>query len=445
MTHAPTVVGYGEHMGRLVGTALPHQYKFIMTDAKYPALVSGLGAGKTEALVYRTLKFLTEIPNARIGIYEPTVDLIKRIIYPRFEDIFANSGLRYKLNKSDGVMEVWMPHGKAEIIFRSMDNYSRIIGYEVHHSILDEIDTLPKDKAMEVWVRVLARNRKSFQDPHSTTKKRGKNTVGITTTPEGFNFVYNLWVKEQRNNPEYELIRGRTMDNYHLPEDYVSSLRATYPPQLIDAYLEGKFVNLAGNTVYSGFDRVESASPFTINDWRPSDTLHIGMDFNVGRMSAVVGMKADGKRLHIVDEFHNLMDTPAMIEAIKARYPNRTIVVYPDASGRSRKSTDASKSDIRLLRDAGFRINAPKKNPPVRERVLSMNTMFLNSEGERHLFVNVDECPNFVEALEKQVYDDNGLPIKDGTEDINDGCGYLVNRVFGLARPMTSIGRMKVV
>ena len=423
--------------------ALPHQYKFLNSKAKYPALVSGLGAGKTEALVYRTLKLMTEIPNLRIGIYEPTVDLLKRIIYPRFEDIFANSGLQYKLNKSDGIMQVWLNGQIAEIIFRSMENPTRIIGYEVHHSILDEIDTLSKEKAMDVWVRVLARNRKAFTDHR--TGKRGMNTVGITTTPEGFNFVYNMWVKDHADNPEYELIRGRTADNHHLPADYVSSLRATYPPQLIAAYLEGQFVNMAGQTVYSGFNRTTSNTELTIDDWDKSATLHIGMDFNVGRMGAVVGMKGDvdSKNLYLVDEFHNLLDTPTMIEAIRARYPTRSIIIYPDASGGSRKSVDASKSDIRLLRDAGFRINAPRKNPPVRERVLSMNTMFLNGEGERHLFVNVRKMPEFTEAVEKQVYDSNGVPIKDGQEDILDGCGYLVNRIHGLARAQTVIGRMR--
>lgn len=434
--------------GKFIGKALPHQYKFINSNAKFPALVSGLGAGKTEALVYRTLKFLTIIPKARIGIYEPTVDLLKRIIYPRFEDIFANSGIPFKLNKSDSLMQIWMPNGICEIIFRSMDNYTRIIGYETHHAILDEIDTLPKDKAMEVWVRTLARNRKKFINLDGS---RGINSVGITTTPEGFNFVYTMWMKTHANNPDYELIRGKTTDNHHLPPDYVATLRATYPPQLIDAYINGEFVNLSGQTVYSGFCRHKNNTNLTIVDWLVSDTLHIGMDFNVGRMSAVVSLKAridDGtetKRLYIVDEFHNLMDTPTMIEAIKARYPDRIIVIYPDASGGSRKSVDASKSDIKLLKDAGFRVNAPKKNPPVRERVLSMNTLFLNSEGERNLFVNVNKCPNFVEALEKQVYDDNGIPIKDGKEDINDGAGYLVNRVFGLARPTANIGKMRVI
>ena len=401
-------------------------------------------SGKTEALVYRTLTFLTHIPKAKIGIYEPTVDLIKRIIYPRFEDIFENSGIIFKLNKSDGIMQVWMPNGVCEIIFRSMDNYSRIIGYETHHAILDEIDTIPKEKAMEVWVRVLARNRKRFK---SQSGENGKNTVGITTTPEGFNFVYSMWVKKHADNPDYELIKGRTTDNHHLPEDYVATLYATYPPQLIDAYINGEFVNLKGMTVYSGFNRIKSNTNLTMYDFKESDTIHIGMDFNIGRMSAVIAMKGDNesKNIYIVDEFHNLMDTPEMILAISNKYQGRTIVIYPDASGRSRKSVDASKSDIRLLRDAGFRINAPKKNPPVRERTLSMNTMFLNSEGDRYLFVNVSKCPNLTEALEKQVYDDNGIPIKDGKEDINDACGYLINRINGLARPQVSIGKMKLI
>ena len=430
---------------------LLHQYNFVHSTAKYTALVAGLGSGKTEALVYKTLKFLTMIPNARIGIYEPTVDLLKRIIYPRFEDIFATSGIKFKLNKSDGIMTIWLPSGKAEIIFRSMDNYTRIIGYETHHAILDEIDTLPKDKAFEVWIRVLARNRKKFIDPY--TQKEGMNTVGITTTPEGFNFVYELWVKQHKNNPEYELIRGKTADNFFLPADYIDSLKRTYPPQLIRAYLNGEFVNLVGNTVYDGFTRREdipnNLTELTINDWEQSTSIHIGMDFNVGRMSAVTAMKKEDpslnlRQLYAVGEFHNLIDTPAMIKAIQRRHPNRTIYIYPDASGRSRKSMDASKSDISLLKAAGFRIVAPRKNPPVRERVLSMNTLFLDSNGERNFFVNATTCPNFIEALEKQVYNSKGDPEKDGKEDINDAAGYLVNKVFGLAKPTARIGRMSM-
>ena len=136
--------------------ALLHQYKFVTSQAKFPALVSGLGAGKTEALVMRVLKFVFDVPNARIGVYAPTVDLLKRIHYPRFEEVLQQLNITHKLNRSDGILSIWIQgHGKAEIIFRSMDNYARIIGYEVMASVLDEIDVLPTNKAMEVWIRVL--------------------------------------------------------------------------------------------------------------------------------------------------------------------------------------------------------------------------------------------------------------------------------------------------
>ncbi len=428
-------------MGKLVGKALPHQYKFLMSKAKYPALVSGLGAGKTEALVYRVLKFLTEIPKARIAIYEPTVDLIRQILHVRLEDIFQNSGILYKLNKSENIMQIWMPQGKCEIVFRSMDNYTRIIGYEVHHSILDEIDTIPKAKASAVWVRVLARNRKKFLNPDGT---KGINTVGICTTPEGKAFVYDMWMKKHADNPEYELIRGRTVDNHHLPDDYVDSLRRTYPPQLIEAYLEGQFVNLVGNTVYDSYDRDENDTNVVLSDYPESQMVNIGLDFNVSRMAATIIMKNIDGQAFVVDEIHHVMDTPAMIEIIKAKFGNRPITIFPDASGRSKKSVDASKSDIRLLRDAGFRINAPKKNPPVRERVVSVQAMFCNAEGERNLFVNQKKCPHLVEQLEFQAYDDNSVPIKDGSEDILDALGYAINRLWGLAKPRAGVARMRM-
>ena len=35
------------------------------------------------------------------------------------------------------------------------------------------------------------------------------------------------------NNPKYELIRAKSEDNYHLPADYIATLRESYPPQLL--------------------------------------------------------------------------------------------------------------------------------------------------------------------------------------------------------------------
>jgi hypothetical protein len=52
-----------------------------------------------------------------------------------------------------------------------------------------------------------------------------------------------------------------------------------------------------------------------------------------------------------------------MIAAIKSRYEGHAILVYPDASGGSRKSQNASESDIALLRAARFTVLVQSEQP----------------------------------------------------------------------------------
>jgi len=125
------------------------------------------------------------------------------------------------------------------ILFRTMEDPDRLVGYEVGHSLLDELDTLPMAKAETVWQRALARNR--LRLPGGRV-----NTMAVGTTPEGFRFVYERWGRDPLTSAAqgYALYRGRTVDNLHLPADYVDNLRAIYPANLLEAYLNGEFVNL---------------------------------------------------------------------------------------------------------------------------------------------------------------------------------------------------------
>lgn len=423
--------------GVLQREVLKHQLAIINSKSTYPALVCGFGAGKSESLVMKALKQLFEIPNAYIAIYEPTVDLIKKIMYTRFEEILGNTGLMYKLNKSEGILTV---ENVGTIIFRSLENPSRIIGYEVHHSHCDELDTLPEDKAEEAWMKIISRNRKRI--PNGS-----KNTVSVYTTPEGYRFVYKRWYKQRNENinqkgfSDYELIQGSTYDNPFLPEDYISNLESSYPPELIKAYLNGQFVNLESGQVYIDFDMEKNHTNAMLTS--ENEPVYIGLDFNVGHMSAVC-MVVRGKDIFIVDEICDKRDTPSMALEIRTRYDGRLITVFPDASGNSRKTVDASKSDISLLREAGFTINAPMKNPPVRDRIVTVNTLFCNSKGERRLKVNTNICKNLTDNLNEQAYDDNGNPRKSNNVDhMLDALGYVCHRKFAVARPTGVTTRMR--
>jgi Terminase large subunit, T4likevirus-type, N-terminal/Terminase RNaseH-like domain len=387
------------------------QDDFVHADEQFPAMVAGFGAGKSHAAIWRALRMKLSYPKQDVAYYLPTYDLVTRMAMPRFEEQIERLCLPFKTNKNDSLITIG---GFGSIIMRTMDNPARIVAYEVADSLVDELDTLPTDKARDVWNKVISRNRQKKPDG-------SLNTVGVATTPEGFRFVYDRWKKNPANG--YRLIKASTMSNAaNLPDGYIDSLRNSYPTNLLAAYIDGEFVNLTAGSIYPEFDRLLNASAETI---QTSEPLHIGIDFNVGKMSGAVLVMRDGQP-HAVDELTGILDTPAMISAIKSRYPGHAIFVYPDASGNSRKSNNASESDIALLRAAKFTVLVAPSNPRVKDRILAMNQM-IHNEGERRFKVNVDKCPMLVECLEKQAYDKNGEPDKTtGLDHMNDAAGYLI-------------------
>ena len=397
------------------------QFNYMTTKAKYPALVAGFGSGKTEAAVKRAIFGKLANPKTDRGFYAPTYDLIRMIAFPRFEAALEELGVAYRLYKSP--LNYIHIEGYGRIYFRSMDAPHRIIGYEHADADVDELDTMKKDDAAYAWRQIVARNRQPKANGES-------NTIGVTTTPEGFKFVYETWKKNPKEG--YEIIQAPTSSNPHLPSDYIQSLKDIYPDNLLSAYLEGQFVNLQSGTVYNAYDRIKCRSDEKVPQ---NELLRIGMDFNVTNMSAVVYI-VKGAEWHAVDEFKGIYDTPSMIRVIKDKYPEHSIRIYPDASGRSRKSVDASISDISLLEDAGFRVYANKTNPFVKDRIMAANNAF----EKGRLFVNDVACPEYARCLEQLAYDANGTPDKKSNLDhLPDAGTYPIAFELPVIKPVADL------
>jgi hypothetical protein len=388
------------------------QRAFATSREPFPCFCGGFGSGKTAAAIARAMALKAHCREQSVAYYLPTFPLVEDIAFQRFPELCERKGWAYRLRQGSSPF-IEFP-GAGRIVFRTMENPERIVGYEVAHSIIDELDTLPIEKARTVWNKIIARNRQKCSMP---------NTVAVATTPEGFRFVHERWVKNPA--PGYVLFRAKTMDNEaNLPAGYIDNLRNSYPTNLLAAYLDGEFVNLTAGSVYPEFDRTANASAETI---KPGETLHIGMDFNVTKMAAVASVLR-GNEPHSVAELTGVFDTPEMIRLITARWKaaGHPIMVYPDASGGARKSANASQSDLSLLAGAGFKVCANPANPAVKDRVLSANAM-IHAAGARRWRVNPQTCPMLVEALEKQPYDRNGEPDKaSGFDHIIDAAGYFI-------------------
>lgn len=397
------------------------QSKMFMSQAPFPAMVSGFGAGKSETLIVCALRDLFQFPGGNIGIYSPTVDLNYLNLVPRFETMLNAMGASFTHNKTRGIIKV---HGYGDLIFRSLDNPHRIIAYEVLRSHVDELDTLPKSKAEEAWNKIISRNRQTLEKYPNAT-----NRVSCYTTPEGFRFVYEKWKRDPA--PGYELIQAKTESNPYLPKDYIPNLYNTYPSQLIKAYLNGEFVNLTSDTVCYAFDRTKHDC---CAEYKEGETLHIGQDFNVYKQFSSIQVKRDNIWFAI-DEFVDLLDTPETIDRIKSKYPKSRIIMYPDASGSSRHSVNASISDISLLKDAGFTIMAKSRNPNVKDRVAAANKIF----EDNRMFVNTTNCPRTAECLEQLTYrEDGSIDKKSGKDHGFDAFSYPIIYNNPIFRPVAN-------
>jgi len=411
------------------------QGRFLPMPQKFRAFIGGFGSSKTYSGCMAMCQHFWEHPGVNQGYFSPTYPNIRDIFYPTIEEVAFSFGLNVEIKQT--AHEVHFYNGReyrGTTICRSMDKPGNIIGFKIGHALVDEMDILPTNKAEEAWQKILARMRYKVDGV--------RNGIDVASTPEGFKFCHKKFVQLPQENPDllnnYGLVQASTYENAkYLPDDYIPSLIESYPKELIEAYLMGQFVNLTSGTVFYAYNRVIHNSLEGIKDNEP---LFIGQDFNVGKMaSAIFVQRKDG--YHAVAELKDVFDTPALVDIIKEKWADKghRIIMYPDASGGSRKTVDASKSDIALLTQAGFAVRSHAANPLIKDRILATNKAF---QGMK-ILVNSKACPTLTRCLEQQAYDDNGEPDKkSGFDHMNEAFSYFVAYEMPIIRPMS---RMQLV
>ncbi|MGI4776944.1 MAG: terminase large subunit domain-containing protein [Janthinobacterium lividum] len=407
------------------------QGRFLALPHKYRAFVAGFGSGKTRAGCAVLSSHAWEWPKVNSGYFAPTYAQIRDIFYPAIEESAFDWGLTTDIHESNKEVHLYS-NGlyRSTILCRSMEKPGDIVGFKIGHAVIDELDVMRTLKAETAWRKIIARMRYKVDGL--------KNGVDVTTTPEGFKFVYAQFVKAVRDKPElatlYGLIHASTYENAkNLPADYIPSLLASYPPQLISAYIRGLFTNLTSGSIYPNFDRKLN---HTDERLAPNEPLHVGMDFNVLNMTAEVSVIRGGLP-RTLSELTKVRDTPSMAQLLKERFKDigHHLTIYPDASGANTSSKNASESDLSILRQAGFTISVNDSNPAVKDRINAVDAMTLNAKGERRWKVNTDLCPVLTEAQEQQAWGANGEPDKTGGQDHpNDAIGYFLVKRFPIQK-----------
>lgn len=408
---------------RLKPKLMPHQVGFVMDD-KTPiqGFVGGYRSGKSEALTWKALRCATEVfPGEHGVIISPIAGMNQRNIVPILKRILPTTGLDYD---SDRLANNYVDYIEFKVgnktsrmwLNVSAENYTRMNGMSLAWGGMDEAD--------------LCRNAEigynAFTELGNRLSESPNAIQFAVSTPEGYAFMYKRFVEEASDFTK--IWHVKMTDNFLLPKNYVESRLANIPKSKQKAYIDGEFANIYTSLVYGDYDRVLNDTVLTVRDNPRGSALHIGMDFNIDNMAAVVHIIKDNLP-YAVDEIVGLKDTQTMANAIKARYPNTPIICYPDASGKNRNPAGLHTSHA-ILQQAGFKLQVNPANPPVGDRINSMNAMFCNSLGQRRYHINIRQCPTYARSLERQAWV-KGEPDKSGNIDhVLDSSGYFIHYVY---------------
>ena len=406
-----------ELLTRIRNDLHPQQQLFFDNETEIVGLSAGYGAGKTRSLCAMALKLAAQNIGYIGAILEPTGPLIRDIWQTDFDQFLEHYEIPYSFRASPlPEYVIHLKEGDCKLLCRSFENWSRIIGLNLAFCLADEIDVVSPSICDRAFPKILGRLRAG-----------NVRQFCAASTPEGFRWLYQTFgTDDAKERTDRQLIKMRTQDNPHLPSDFIERMEANYDPSMLQAYLNGEFINLTTGQVYDRFTREQNVT--NVMPEIGLEPLRIGLDFNIGNMNCVIGIIQDQKLL-IFDEISGVHDTDALAQTIKSRYPMNKIYIYPDASGGNR-STNASQTDIEILAGYGFSNQSPRSNPPVRDRVASVQALLCNGKGESRLQIHAS-CRKLIESMELQSYNEKGEPDKEsGYDHMADSVGYLIWREF---------------
>jgi phage terminase large subunit len=390
------------------------QQQVANDPARFKVAVCGRRFGKT-TLAIREICYEARNPNRLCWLVLPSYRQAKQIAWVQIKKILQDLRWIKKVNEAE--LTLYLKNG-SRICLRGADNADSLRGVGLNFLVMDECADIDET----AWTAIL---RPTLSD----TKGRAL----FCGTPKGMNWFYDLYQQGQNStNPEWKSWQFTTLQGGWVDAHEIEQAKKDLDSKTFRQEFEATWETYSG-IVYYGFDVQNNVKNFVV----PEDitTYHIGIDFNLDPMSAVVAyIKND--ILYVFDEIQIWSsNTDELAEEIHNRYHNKKIFAYPDPSARARRTSSARRTDANILQNAGFLTKMPTRHMSIRDRMNSVNSKLCNASGLRGVIIN-PKCKNLISSLSKQTFKEGTvLPDKtQGFDHMNDALGYMVSFLYPIVR-----------
>jgi hypothetical protein len=279
-------------------------------------------------------------------------------------------------------------------------------------------------------------------------KNKEKGHGLLTTSPAGYNYLYAKFGDPKRSEKliqNHQMTNISTIDNIHLSDDYVESLKGNYSDELYQQEIEGKFVNTSIGLIYKYFDRQTHAlqgEDAELLEYDPNLPLLLTFDFNHTPIVCLAAQQR-GSEIHFCREW-SIMDsdiwelTESIVDWVEKYGIPPEIQIFGDATGRARTAASRLSSwdivfqglePLAALGGKGYLVRKfADANPFVVNRVHSVNQLF----RQNRCYIHFANCQNFIKDLEQVTWSDEGINKSDNPllSHLSDAAGYLIHSIY---------------
>jgi phage terminase large subunit len=341
----------------------------------------------------------------------PSYRQAKQIAWVKLKEILKDLRWVKRINEAELTIEL---KNKSRICLRGADNKDSLRGVGIDFIVLDE----SADIEETAWTEVL---RPTLSDT--------KGLAMFAGTPKGMNWFHDLYQRGQDpSEQDWSSYLFTTIDGGFVDAGEIEQAKRDLDAKTFRQEYQATWEKYSG-IIYYGFSMSDNVKHF--DEPLDNNIIHIGMDFNLDPMAAVVSYIKNGC-IYIMDEIQIWSsNTEEMCQEIHRRYPGKKIFVYPDPASKQRKTSAGGKTDLSILMNSGFICKVPPRHMAVRDRINSVNAKLCSASEERQVFIH-PKCKNLLNSISKHTYKEGTvLPDKtQGFDHMNDALGYLISFLY---------------
>ena len=371
----------------------------MRSQAKSVLYSGGYGSGKSRILCYVAIREAVKPANTVLIVRKTMTSLKKSTLLTLIgEDGVLPKGT-YTYQKQDAVIQL---NGGGQIILAGMDDYNRIRSMNLGCICIDEASELNATEYQELLYRLRL--------------EAGSRQLYMATNPATqSHFLYRLFFKSP--SPNREVIQACSLENHHLPVDYIASLKEMDGIRYAK-FVRGEWCSLE-NAVYDLFNRDEHVKSLQKTGY---EHYYLGIDIGFRDPSCLLLIGQTGDNLYVLDETYR---EKMMMSEIKAacidysvRYPDLKIIYDPSAALVGAELTGIGLPCIKANNDIMIGVNR------VRSRL--KKTM---GEGSYSPLVFDELCLNTIREMESYTYQDGKEKPIDSDNHALDPLRYVCNYI----------------